>query len=64
VFAERSVRGSWMPATLWMSLPERERVFAARRAGSGQLIERVAAEQLGIGLRQMRRSDQYLPLVR
>ena len=38
-----------------MSLTERERACVVRQVGSGQLSQGVAAERLGIGLRQMKR---------
>jgi transposase len=44
-----------MPAPLSMSLPERERAFVVRLVVSGQIRQKVAAERLGIGLRQMKR---------
>jgi transposase len=44
-----------MAATLSMSLPERERAFVIRQVASGQTSQKVAAERLGIGLRQMKR---------
>jgi hypothetical protein len=44
-----------MPATLSMSVKERERAFVVRQVASGQFGQGVAAERLGIGLRQMKR---------
>jgi transposase len=44
-----------MPATLSMSEQERERAFVIRQVASGLISQRVAAERLGIGLRQMKR---------
>jgi transposase len=44
-----------MPATLSMSAKERERAFVVRQVASGQFNQGVAAERLGIGLRQMKR---------
>jgi transposase len=38
-----------------MSLPERERAYVVRQVASGQFSQGVAAERLGIGLRQMKR---------
>lgn len=44
-----------MPATLSMSLSERERAFIIRQVVAGQFSQKVAAERLGIGVRQMKR---------
>ena len=44
-----------MPATLSMSVKERERAFVVRQVACGQFRQGVAAERLGIGLRQMKR---------
>jgi transposase len=44
-----------MPAPLSMSLPERERAFIVRQVVAGQCSQKVAAERLGIGVRQMKR---------
>jgi transposase len=38
-----------------MSLTERERAWVVRQVASGQFSQGVAAERLGIGLRQMKR---------
>ena len=44
-----------MAETLSMSLTERERACVVRQVASGQFRQGVAAERLGIGLRQMKR---------
>ena len=44
-----------MAATLSMSLSERERAFVMRQVMAGQYSQKVAAERLGIGVRQMKR---------
>ena len=40
---------------LAMSVAERERVFLIRQIAAGQLLQRVGAERLGIGVRQVKR---------